>query len=104
MASSTPLPLGAEMDYSGHSGDDYPDGPREGLDAGELPPISPVYTNTIKPAQWAEMSPALRDSFVANAPNTGRKVHELDAEALVQQRKLEDDEAWNTFGRPPPAR
>ena len=39
------------------------------------------------------MSPAFRDSFVANAPDSVRKVHELDAEALVQQRKLEDDEA-----------
>ena len=37
------------------------------------------------------MSPALRDSFVANAPKTVRKVRALDAEALVLQRKLEYD-------------
>ena len=45
--------------------------------------MPPVYTYTIKPAQRAKMSPALRDSFVTNAPNTVRIVHELDAEVLV---------------------
>ena len=43
------------------------------------------------------MSPAFRDSFVANAPDSVRKVHELDAEALVYQRKLEEDEAAETL-------
>ena len=37
------------------------------------------------------MSPALRDSFVEYAPNTVRKVHALDAEALLLQRRLEDE-------------
>ena len=39
------------------------------------------------------MSPALRDSFVEYAPNTVRKVHALDAEALLLQRRLEDKSA-----------
>ena len=51
----------------------------------------------MNPAQWAEVSPELRDRFDANAPNTVRKVHEMDAEALVQQRKLEDDKAAATL-------
>ena len=59
--------------------------------AQQLPPIPAVYTDTIKPAQWVEMSPARRDSFVTSAPNTVRKVHELDTEALFLQRKPEDE-------------
>ena len=89
MASPTPHPLDAEMNFSGNSGNDSTDGP----DAGELPRIPVVNSNTIKPAHSAEMSPELRDSFVSNTPNTVRKVHKLDAEALVLQQRLDDDEA-----------
>ena len=37
------------------------------------------------------MSPALQDNFVEYAPNTVRKVHALDAEAILLQRRLEDE-------------
>ena len=56
------------------------------------------------PAQWAEISPDFRDSFVANAPNTVRKVHKLDAEALTNSGNLRTTNWQKTSGRLPPAR
>ena len=58
--------MDAEVDYSGHSGNDSPvtsstpDGRRDILESTndeELPPIPAVYTETIKPARWAEKKP-----------------------------------------------
>ena len=42
------------------------------------PAMANVFSDLIKAGQWVEMSEALRDSFIANACNTVRKVHALD--------------------------
>ncbi|CAN0406538.1 unnamed protein product, partial [Laminaria digitata] len=88
------------LDYEPASGDDAPEEPpadgetttRESPLAA-LPPIPDVFSDTIAAALWAAMEPAMRESFVANAPRTVQKVHTMDADAQVAQRKLEDDEA-----------
>ncbi|CAN0486190.1 unnamed protein product [Laminaria digitata] len=88
------------LDYEAASGDDAPaEPPSDGETAtrqsplAALPPIPDVFSVTITPALWASMGPAMRQSFVANAPLTVQKVHTMDADAQVAQRKLEDEEA-----------
>ncbi|CAN0305731.1 unnamed protein product, partial [Laminaria digitata] len=98
-------PMEHEVDYSGSEADDVPLGggdqeasqssPPPGsspVSAQLLPAIPAVYVDSIKPAEWAALAPALRDSLAANAPNTVRRVHALDEEALLLQHKLEDEE------------
>ena len=83
-------PMDTEVDCSGQSGNDSPvESPKanghharqETSSSPPLPEISVAFTESIKPAQWAEMSPALRDTFVTNAPNFGALATKLSRSA-----------------------
>ena len=79
--------------------------PADAMDCRSLPPLSHYHRSRRCTPTPTRRSLALGDSFVANDPNTVRKVHELDAEALALQRKLEDDETHRKpSGRLPPVR
>ena len=103
MASQTRDLIEDLVDFEAASGNDLPEEPTqqpptndgdEGLSppvASSIPPVPAVYADAITPSQWAGFSRGLRAGMIAKAPLTVRKVHALDAEAIVLQHRLEDE-------------